>query len=267
MIATSIGPKIGAGRTAEIFEFGPGRILKLFRADWTEAQAKIEYENTLCADQAGLPVPKAFEMGMYEGRPGIVLERLEGQPLTDLLLAKPWKVKWGARLLAELHARVHGSRSDLLPRLKDVVEGLVSDSKDVDQHVNASALEMLRNLAYDDTICHGDFHPDNILVGPAGIHIIDWANATAGSRVYDFARTLIVLRIGIPEETGGWRRIAIRGLQTRFARIYAAEYRSLMDVGCKEFAQWTSIAVAVRLAEGIEAERKVLMTMLRPANA
>ena len=263
MNEANIGPRVGVGRTAEIFQYGPGCILKLYREGWTEAQAKNEFENTLHVSQTtGLPVPKVFEMVVYEGRPGIVFELVEGQPLTALLLRKPWKIKWGARLLAELHARVHSHRSDRLPPLKASVEHRVTGSKNVDPNVKKLVLDTLRTVANDNTICHGDFHPDNVLVGAGGICIIDWANSTAGSNIYDFARTTILLRIGIPEETSLLKRFLIRGIQTRFARIYEAKYRSLVEVNGKEFEDWKLIAALDRLTEGIDAERNALTTTL-----
>ena len=41
-------------------------------------------------------------------------------------------------------------------------------------------------------VCHYDFHPANVLVGPNGWVVIDWLTAAAGPSSADLARTLVL---------------------------------------------------------------------------
>jgi len=257
-----IGPKIAAGRTAEVFLYGPGRVLKLFREDWGQALAQIEFENTRHANQLGLRAPKVFEISTFNGRPGIVFEFAEGETLTSLILKEPWKMVWGGRLLARLHAGIHDNRSDLFPPLKIGLERRLVEYPNIEPWAKTQALEMLRTAPDDNVICHGDFHPDNVLVCDESIVIIDWPTALSGSGIYDFARTALLLKIGMPEETRLPRRMAIRVFQAWLARIYVAAYQSTVTITRDDFARWTFIAAAVRLAEGIPAEREFLMATM-----
>ena len=72
------GAKIGSGRAAEVFEHGPGRIIKLLRepgpAEWLEREAAAQS----AARAAGVAAPEVFGIEELEGRRGIVMERVEG---------------------------------------------------------------------------------------------------------------------------------------------------------------------------------------------
>lgn len=244
-----VGTRLAVGRTAEVFQYGAHRVLKLYREGWGETDASAEYENNLCARHLGLPVPDVFEMVVYRGRRGIISEFIDGEPLTTLVVKKPWKIFWAANALAQLHVSVHGLRTRELPALKNRLEERLSVATEIDPNIRARALELLRSRQEDDVVCHGDFHPDNVLLTREGLTIIDWLDAASGSKVYDFARTMILLRSGMPEATGTPKRLLIRAVQAWFARIYAKAYRRRSEVDPEDFANWTAIAAAVRLTE------------------
>ncbi len=262
MDSACIGTKLAVGRTAEVFHFGPDRVLKLYREGCPEAVARTEYENTLCVHRLGLPVPQVFEVGASDGRHGIVMELVEGESLTAIVLRAPWKIKWAAGLLAELHARVHSHRTDQLPSLKICLGRRLAESTNLEEEAKSKALEILQTVPDGDTICHGDFHPDNVILTPNGVASIDWLDAASGSSVYDFAQTRLLLSIAMPEESGVSKRLAIRGVRAWFARIYDTEYRALVEVDRDELERWISIAAAVRLTEGVPGEQKTLMRIL-----
>lgn len=51
-------------------------------------------------------------------------------------------------------------------------------------------------------MCHGDYHPGNIILSPRGPVVIGWITACHGNAVADVARTVLLFRIGaLPEGT------------------------------------------------------------------
>ena len=109
---------IGEGRTAEVFEWGEGRALKLYRAscprDWTAREVEVVRALT----GAGVAAPAVLDTVEVDGRAGIVLERVRGRSLRAQITDAPWSTGRAGRLLARLHAELHAHPvAAPLPRL------------------------------------------------------------------------------------------------------------------------------------------------------
>ena len=77
---------LAQGRTAEVFAYGAGRVLKLDRPDWNGLSA---FEATVLSvlDDAGLPVARAHGTVTVDGRGGVILDRVEGPSLLQVVEA------------------------------------------------------------------------------------------------------------------------------------------------------------------------------------
>lgn len=256
---SSLGQRIAEGRTAEIYAWEEGRVLKLFR-EWVSAEAvEQEARATRAAYAAGLPVPSVGEVREVERRLGIVLGRVEGPSMAERALSKPWGLRRWARLLAELHAEIHSrQRVEGLPAQRDRLRRSI-ESPVVPPEVRKRALAALEAMPEGEAICHGDFHPHNVIMGRAGPVIIDWIDAACGSPTADVARTWVLLQerahtaAGIP----WWRRRAIR----RFCDAYCARYFDLRPARRGQFTEWRAIVAAARLSEEIPGTRKWLLSL------
>src|SRR5262249_61571386 len=96
------GPLLASGRDGDIFEFGPGLVLRR-----TKHGRVIEGEaRTMAyAREHGYPAPQIHEV--RAGGTEIVMERIEGPMLMDVMTRTPWQMGRFARLLANLHDRLH----------------------------------------------------------------------------------------------------------------------------------------------------------------
>ena len=113
---------LARGRTAEIYAWGNGRVLKLF-FDWCpESWARQEARVTRAVHAAGLPVPAVEDMIEVDGRTGIVFERVAGRSMVQELLARPWQLYRIASTLAELHAAMHKCEVPGLPSFSAALE-------------------------------------------------------------------------------------------------------------------------------------------------
>ncbi|MFC2013409.1 phosphotransferase family protein [Chloroflexota bacterium] len=65
--------------------------------------------------------------------------------------------------------------------------------------VKEVVLEALEQLPDGSAVCHGDFHPRNIIISSRGPVIIDWANATQGNPLADVAWILLA------SQTAAWQ--------------------------------------------------------------
>ncbi len=190
-------PLIGTGRTAEIYAWGEGRVLKLYHPWVPEHWVTNEQRGTAAASEAGLPAPAIFGVEVVEGRRGIVLERIEGPSLLGILREKPWRVAWVAHELAEVQAAMHATRAvpKGVPTIRQHLRhGIAGCGLPAD--LQRRAEDLLERLPDGEALCHFDLHPDNVLLTRRGPVVIDWMAAAVGHPLADVARSLLLLRVG-----------------------------------------------------------------------
>ncbi|MFN8618752.1 MAG: phosphotransferase [Dehalococcoidia bacterium] len=255
------GAKIGSGRAAEVFEYGPGRIIKLLRepgpAEWLEREAAAQS----AARAAGVAAPEVFGIEELDGRRGIVMERVEGLDGLTAIDRKPWRVWAVGRETGRLHRQL--SEVAAPAGLRDV-RSFVTERVESSVRVPAAARDRLRAVlerAPDgNRLCHFDFHPGNVMESPAGPVIIDFTNAASGHPMADHARSLMTFAAGEPaEDTPLKERILVaigRGLAKK---AYQSGYGAVDN---EALALWMPLVIAARLDEGIPEERTRLLKML-----
>jgi hypothetical protein len=101
---------IAIGRTAEIYAWGRDQVLKLFYEWFSVDDVHYEARIARAVHQAGLAVPGAGEIVEVDGRLGLEYERIRGIPMWKRMVARPWCILGQARLLADLHMRIHAVR-------------------------------------------------------------------------------------------------------------------------------------------------------------
>jgi uncharacterized protein (TIGR02172 family) len=202
----SLGNPIAIGRTAEIYTWEGGWILKLFRAGWPIARMEHEAHIARTVHTAGLPVPAVGDVVELHGRLGLLYARVEGPSLLARCRTKPWTLWQSARLLADLHATMHACRVPALPSQRQQLTQRLREAAGLPSTLREAALQVLHTLPDADRVCHGDFHPDNVLLTAQGPIIIDWPNATRGNPMADVAQSSVLLRVGVSPSglTGHW---------------------------------------------------------------
>jgi aminoglycoside phosphotransferase (APT) family kinase protein len=252
--------RLGGGREAEIFAIDEGRVLRLARDPARAPFIEREAAALAAARRAGAPVPAVYGRLAVEGRAGTVLDRLDGEDLLVRLGRRPWSVWAVGRLLGRLHARLHRVRApDELPRLPDELRARLG-SELLPADVREAALARLEELPDGDRLCHGDFHPANLLPGPGGYAVIDWTNAARGHPAADVARTRLLVTGGeLPADAPfAVRRLAGVGRRLLMAG-YLRGYRKELPLDLALVKRWSPVCAAARLAEGIEGERTALL--------
>jgi aminoglycoside phosphotransferase (APT) family kinase protein len=130
----------------------------------------------------GYPSPAVEEL--QDDDTAMVLERVEGASMVDVLRRRPWTVRHQGRVLADLHRRLHAiSAPEWLPEAP---------------------------CGQGEQLLHMDLHPLNVLIGPAGPVVIDWTGASRGEAGVDVALAWVLMSAGgIP---GGRVAAAVLGL-------------------------------------------------------
>jgi aminoglycoside phosphotransferase (APT) family kinase protein len=256
--------RLGAGREAEIFAWGDGRVLRLARDAWRRPSVEREAIALGAAYRAGVPVPAVYELVTIDERPGAVLDRIDGEDLLVHLGRRPWALWSVAKTLGRQHAALHRvDAPEALPPLREELRRRLH-SELVPDDVREHALILLDQLPDGERLCHGDFHPGNLLRAGSGYVVIDWTNAARGHPSADVARSLLLLATAaIPSDApAAVRRLATGGrrfLVAAYLRAYAREMpldRELVD-------RWRPVCIAARLSEDIEEERVDLLALAR----
>ena len=160
---------LSRGNTAEIFDYSENKILKLFNKDYPELAINHEFENSKIIFNLGIKTPKAYEITDCSERKGIVYDKIEGTTVLQILLKLMKTAETDKSVISEINsyfekfARFHKnfiSKTTDNPNLmnyKDFLRIFARDKKDF--------LEKIDALPDGNNVLHGDFHPDNLMLG------------------------------------------------------------------------------------------------------
>ena len=230
---------LAKGFSAEVYQWREGTVLKLYHEGHDQLAVEREFAAAVTLHAAGLPVPAAHELVAVGLRKGIVFERIAGTSLLAHVQARPWRLFAAVRELADLHLRVHQFVAPAtLPSLKErIAQGITA--AEVTIHERSAALQQLGELPDGDTLCHGDFHPANILLTPAGWRIIDWSGAARGHPAGDVACTSRLFRTANLPPWSPWHAHALlRFFRGPMHRTYLQRYFSRRADSPGSIAAW-----------------------------
>lgn len=159
---------IAAGRDCDIYDRGPHLVLRRSRSGRSQIlEAKVmDYLRA-----QGYPVP-AVE-GVSPDGTEMLMERAYGPTMLEVIARRPTSMPSQGRVLAHLHRRLHDlAPPNFLPRAP---------------------------VGPGDQFLHLDLHPLNVILGPNGPVVIDWANASVGPAAADMAVAwLLMATAGLP---------------------------------------------------------------------
>lgn len=259
------GELIGEGRTAQVYAWGPRHVLKLYYAWWPAGNIEHEARIGKTVHAAGVPCPAMGDIVQVDNRRGLLYERVDGPSMTDLLLAEPHRLEELALALARLHAAMHRPAPESgLPRQRQNLLrhlDLVSPTP-LPNELKEKALGLLKGLPDGDVVCHGDFHPGNVIMSFRGPIAIDWENASLGSATADVARTALLLetaRFYLPDTPEKPSIVEAVGL---FRQLYLQSYCSITGADPDLIIAWRVPLAADRLHEGIAEEEAYLLAIV-----
>jgi len=198
-----------------------------------------------------------------DGRVGLIMDRVDGPDLITLMGKRPWTVPRAARMVGRAQARMHEVVAPELPNLPDHVRWKIKAANDLPAEFAELALATLDTLPVGDRLCHGDFHPGNVLIGSQGPAVIVWKNAARGDPAADLARTRLLLRQGaVPENMPAWIRHLHASARGAFFRLYLRAYRRARPIDADLVDRWEIVRAADRVVEGIDAELPALLALL-----
>jgi uncharacterized protein (TIGR02172 family) len=245
-----IGPLLASGRTADVFAWGTDQVIKLFH-NWFELDNILFEQKVARAVQAsGLPIPAVGEVVQVNGRNGLIYQRVDGRSMWEILAHQPWRLVSFAWRMAELHAALHAVAAPAdLPDQRRRLRRKIEQAGGLPEEIRQRALGILDKLPAGDWICHGDFHPGNVLLTARGEVIIDWIDVSCGNPLADLARTSIIA-LGAAA-TRQVPQLGMKATLRLFHWLYLRRYFHLRPGGYDEYHRWLPVVAAGRLGENM----------------
>ncbi|HCN57676.1 MAG TPA: hypothetical protein DIS82_05895 [Exiguobacterium sp.] len=164
---------IGTGNTATIQEETAAIVRKQFHAHVPHVAVQQEFQNHLSIQNHFPMTPRVYNQVDHSIR----MEYLKGEPLGDLMQYHPFRIWRYMTKMVISQKLLHALSIAGLPLLQERYP-------DHDGLVGGTAL------------CHGDFHPYNLLLVKEELYVIDWMDASIGNPLMDVARTFLLIRYG-----------------------------------------------------------------------
>ncbi|MDP4095507.1 phosphotransferase [Paenibacillus sp. P96] len=238
-----IGTLIGQGNTADIFDAGNNRVVKLFKYGYPLDDVRLEINNSRLLNGLNLPTSKSYELVTHEGRHGILYDKIDGQSLLELVL-QTGEVERYAVVLAQFHKRILACKLEGAASLKSILKRNIERANDLTGLCKSQLYAVLEALPDGGRLCHGDYHFDNVLVNDEKNYIIDYMNVCRGHEYGDVARTVYLIEMTpVPSQMSDVERIL--WMKKRATDVYLQE----MGVPREELSEWLLVTVAARLSE------------------
>lgn len=252
---------LAQGGEAEIYDLRTGKILRVLRNPSNGKDIKNEMRIMNKLKIEGFKVPEVYEYLTVEGRPAIIMERVYGETMLSYIQSHPLAIKKSAKVLAKLHDELINAKEDLelnysISRAKYLIERskLLNDKQK--EFVNS----ILEELHEGEVICHGDFHPGNILIQDNKNYLIDWGSAYRGPALADIAHSYLLMKntpripgIGIMQ----YNVMRIGG--GVLAKTYINEMHRLQSFDWGELSKWIVVKAAERTFHGLTMEKTKLV--------
>ena len=198
----------------------------------------------------GYPVPRMLEVldpDVVAPRPTQVMVRAPGRMLFDAVKHEPWTTRRRLNQLAGLHVELHRLPVDGFPETADLVDRRLALPRGVaagfDDPALSAALQQVEELvprlrAAPVSVCHGDFHPLNVVVDGTSASVIDWSDAGIGDRHADVARTILLFELAGIATTKRFERSVLNIVGPFVAKAYGRAYERLLPLDAERLALW-----------------------------
>jgi len=230
----TIGRLLAAGNVAEVFEWG-SRVVKLYRSSARKPTAFGEAAIHAAVEAMALPVPAVWGVLEVGGRWGIVFDRVKERSFAERMREDASLIPECLQALARLHARIHGQPARQLGSLKSRLVTNIAGTGLLDEPLKQILLGGLAGMPDGDRLCHGDFHPINVLGQSSLPMVIDWPDACCGDPAADVCRSYLLLKLHAED----------------IAEPYLDAYCNITDMPRASILEWLPYVAAARLAEDV----------------
>ncbi|PHB51153.1 aminoglycoside phosphotransferase [Bacillus wiedmannii] len=243
----NLGEPIAKGNTANIYLY-ENKVIKLFEEYLPNTESMNEAKKQKYAYSCGLSVPNVFEVTKIKNRQAIIMEYVKGDSIGDLLLNNLNEAEYYINICVNEQKKIHAIRvnTDEMEAMGERLERQIKSVHKLDEKQKESILNKLNSIKFEPRLCHGDFHPFNLILSEKNVSIIDWVDACSGDIRADVFRTYLLYAQSHIE----------------LAEMYLQIYCRNTDLTRDEIFQWAPIMIAARFSEKVSPQNEVYINRL-----
>lgn len=221
------------------------KVIKLFVEEHSQSDILNEALNQSRVDEySNLNVPKLVEVRKLENRWAIISERIEGKTISQMMKEQPEKTDEYLNLFVDVQLTILSNEVPLLNRIKEKFTRKLENATNIDENTKYELLQRLQGMKNHNKLCHGDYHPSNVIVKEDGtVYVIDWAHVTQGNASADAARTFLLFSIDNNEE-----------LAEKYLNLFANK----SGIEKSHIQRWIPIVAATQMTKNIPEEQEFL---------
>lgn len=248
---------LAQGGEADVYDIGDGKILRVMRKTAGKA---LEQQTQLMSvlEKQGICTPRVYAYTQVDGRPAQIMQKISGITMLQQMKRHPLGISKEIKNAARLHAQLLCIEpGGALHSIEDTMRYFTAKPPLVTQELRNFTLKIFDELPHEAALCHGDFHPGNILIQDGTDYIIDWTGAYRGHFVSDIAHSYLLMR-HVPEIPGQSRvqKSVTRLAGAHIAQSYLKNMSKIEPFDWAQFSKWTVVMSFLRVYYGMPSERK-----------
>lgn len=161
------------GGEADLYQLDSHRLLRVPRSGHADFSIETALFPQLAAHH--IPIPTFYGVTTYHGRPAQIIEQIDGPSALSELMRHPLHLAGFMRSFSALHEKILSIPGPAnLPSLREQLYTLQAQPERLPKKDLLSILRLFDTLPKGNRVCHGDFHPGNLLTCRGQTYVIDW---------------------------------------------------------------------------------------------
>jgi Phosphotransferase enzyme family len=256
-MSDTVGRFLAAGNVAEVFEWD-SHIVKLYRSPAAKPAAFREAAIHAAVEEMGIPVPAVWGVRQIGSRWGVVFDQIRQASFAEQMRWDPIAMPRYLEKLAQLHRFIHAHPAPQLGSLKIRLATNIARTELLDEPRKQLLLSSLADMPEGDRLCHGDFHPINVMGEISRPVVIDWPDACRGDPTADVCRSYLLLNLHAEDIAEPYLEAYCRIDNT------PESSRPINTVTRHEILDWLPYVAAARLAENVPDDFDRLLKIVHP---
>lgn len=228
-------------------------VLRLYRTPEEDEKAARDAAVQRYAADLHYPTPQVLastSSGNTMGLPFIIMARAPGRVMLERIAANPLSARRLLAQMAQQHVALHrlpvtvcplSADGPLIDRQLESVSQRIARRQLQELSAGFDRLNRCKGIVTEEqaTLCHGDFHPLNLVVAEGGgLSVLDWSDAALGDRHHDVARTVTLFSFAYIAAESSIERILLRTVKGLLRSWYFGPYNRALPVDRRRLLYW-----------------------------